>query len=203
VCEQVIVEKLTDNVSLINCFTRRLVGQFPSQPVKFAVVAFLTDGFGDIPLDVVILRLDTEEEVFRESRQVRFVDRLQEVRFLISRQQLLFPGGWDLRGLPGEWQRDSGPTPDCCFMRGETKMSPLSPTPPPGDSWSATNSLDAMNIFVDGPGDTTVRPVDPRHIPRLRELKRLLEERELRLKAERERDRPPAEQPPSSTPPQG
>jgi hypothetical protein len=81
-------------------------------------------------------------------------------------------------------------------------MSQPSPTTPPGDSWSATNSLDAMNIFVEGPGDTTVRPVNPRHLPRLRELKRLLAEREQRLKADRERQQPPSEQPPPSALPQ-
>jgi hypothetical protein len=42
-------------------------------------------------LDVVIQRLDTEEEVFRESRRVRFTDRLQEVRFLFRVSNCSFP----------------------------------------------------------------------------------------------------------------
>lgn len=48
VCEQVVVEKNTDNLSLINCFTIKKVAAFPSDPQKFAVVAFMTDGLGDI-----------------------------------------------------------------------------------------------------------------------------------------------------------
>jgi hypothetical protein len=30
-CEQVVIEKHTDDISLINCFTRRPIGQFPSE----------------------------------------------------------------------------------------------------------------------------------------------------------------------------
>jgi hypothetical protein len=82
VCEKAIVEEGTKNVSLVNCFTRLKLGVFPAERTPFAVYAALTDGVGDIALTLVVERLDTLEEVFRESRTLGFADRLQEVRFL-------------------------------------------------------------------------------------------------------------------------
>jgi hypothetical protein len=67
------------------------IGDFPSEPQRFAVVALLTDGFGEIALDVVIERLDNEDEVYRESQRVRFSDRVQEVRFLYRVTRCIFP----------------------------------------------------------------------------------------------------------------
>jgi hypothetical protein len=81
-------------------------------------------------------------------------------------------------------------------------MSSVVPSPDP-HCGPTSDSLDATNVIVVGNEDTTVRPVDPRRLPQLRELKRLLEEREQRLKAEREREQPPGEQPPPSAQPQG
>jgi len=39
----------------------------------------------------VVQRLDTTGDVFRESRTLRFADRLQEVRFLFRVANCLFP----------------------------------------------------------------------------------------------------------------
>jgi hypothetical protein len=90
-CEQVVIEKHTENISLINCFTKRTIGDFPSEPQRFAVVALLTDGFGEIALDLVIEHLDNEDEVYRESQRLRFIDRVQEVRFLYRVTRCIFP----------------------------------------------------------------------------------------------------------------
>ena len=43
-CEQVIVEDRTKNITLVNCFGKRLVQTIPSEPHSFAVFALLTDG---------------------------------------------------------------------------------------------------------------------------------------------------------------
>jgi hypothetical protein len=76
----------------------------------------------------------------------------------------------------------------------EEPMSTVVPVPGP-DYDPPVNSLDALNVVVEGNEDTTVRPADPKHLPHLLELKRLLEEREQRLKAERERQEPPPSPP--------
>jgi hypothetical protein len=90
-CEHLVVEKHTDNVSLINCFTKRNVEGFPSPAQRFAAVAFLTDGLGDVALDLAIERLDTLEEVFRQTMEVNFPNPLIEVRFLFRVTQCVFP----------------------------------------------------------------------------------------------------------------
>src|SRR5262245_40606282 len=90
-CEQAVVEEKTHNVTLVNCFTRLKVEQFPSEPRRFTVFAALTNGFGDVTLDVVVVRLDNDEEVLRQSRRLRFTDRLQEVRFLFRVTRCSFP----------------------------------------------------------------------------------------------------------------
>jgi hypothetical protein len=98
VCDQVVIEERTLNVTLVNCFTKRNVRVFPSERQRFAVFAALTDGLGDIDLRLVVERLDTAEEIFHESRTLRFGDHLQEVRFLFRVTSCSFPvaGRYDL-----------------------------------------------------------------------------------------------------------
>src|SRR5437762_6321578 len=83
VCEQVIVEEKTHNVTLVNCFTKRKAEQFPSEPHRFTVFAALADGQGEVALEVAIERLDDSEEIFRRVYPVRFTNPLQEVRFIV------------------------------------------------------------------------------------------------------------------------
>lgn len=82
-CEQIIVEEGTKSVTPVNCFTRRVVAQFPSEPLSFAAMAFLTDGLGEMPITLVIENLDQGEEVYQRSATVRFDNPLQEYRVAI------------------------------------------------------------------------------------------------------------------------
>jgi hypothetical protein len=91
VCDQVVIEEGTRNVTLVNCFTRLKAAKFPTEPKRFVVFAALTDGLGDIQLDVLIERLDTLEEIYRESRRVEFTNRLQEVRYVFRVTDCSFP----------------------------------------------------------------------------------------------------------------
>ncbi len=91
VCEQVVVEERSHNVTLVNCFTRRNVEAFPSERQRFAVFAALTDGLGDVEIKLVVQRLETQQEIYQESRGLRFADRLQEVRFLFRVTTCAFP----------------------------------------------------------------------------------------------------------------
>jgi hypothetical protein len=96
-CEQVIIEEKTGNVTPVNCFTRRKVSGFPSEPVPFVVFALLTDGLGEMPLEVSLERLDTMEELFRTVLPYRFVNPLREVRFILRVRGYSFP-------VPGHYQ---------------------------------------------------------------------------------------------------
>lgn len=90
-CEQVVVEERTHNVTLVNCFTQLNQAMDPSERQRFAVFAALTDGLGDIELKLVVQRLDTQEEIYHALRTLRFADRLQEVRYLFRVTNCSFP----------------------------------------------------------------------------------------------------------------
>ena len=91
VCEQLIVEAKTLNITLVNCFTAKKVERFPSEPQRFTVFAALTDGQGLIGLDVVIRRLSDLRTIYRASVSQRFLDPLQEVRFWLGVTRCSFP----------------------------------------------------------------------------------------------------------------
>jgi hypothetical protein len=96
-CEQVIFEEHTRNVTPVNCFTKREVEGFPSDPFPFVVFAALLDGMGDIRFEVSVQRLDTFEEVYKREFGAQFTDPLREVRFVFRCRDCRFP-------IPGEYQ---------------------------------------------------------------------------------------------------
>jgi hypothetical protein len=91
ICEKVIVEERTRNVTLVSCFSKMRVEAFPSPPQKFALYAALTDGLGDATMDVVVTRVDTDEEIHSLQNRVHFRDRREELRVVIRINQCSFP----------------------------------------------------------------------------------------------------------------
>ncbi len=75
----------------MNCFTYRKVRGFPSEVQSFTVLAFLTDGLGEIELEVVLQDLDNMEELYRVGRRVIFNSPLNEYRFLFRFRDISFP----------------------------------------------------------------------------------------------------------------
>jgi hypothetical protein len=63
-CDYVITEQKTNKVSLIGSFTRMAVREFPGFPDPFSVYAVLTDGLGDVTIELAVTRLDTGEEIY-------------------------------------------------------------------------------------------------------------------------------------------
>jgi hypothetical protein len=96
-CEQVVVEKGTENITLVNCFTRRDVRRLPSEPLPFIVFAVLTDGSGSMPVKVTIQRLDNLDEIYAFTRVVPFRSPLEKVRCMLRIRNCSFP-------LAGEYQ---------------------------------------------------------------------------------------------------
>jgi hypothetical protein len=90
-CEQVVIEEKTRNLTLVNCFNHRRVSRFPSEEISFIVLALLTDGLGDMTIDLVIYRSDTMEEVFRRSNQVQLASPLNEYRLRVGVEKCSFP----------------------------------------------------------------------------------------------------------------
>jgi hypothetical protein len=90
-CEQVIFENRTLNCTPVNCFSRRTVEQIPSDPLSFVVLAFLTNGAGEVPLQLVIERLDTLGEVYHREARAEFSDPLEEYRCVFRVRDCIFP----------------------------------------------------------------------------------------------------------------
>lgn len=97
VCEKVIVEEGTRNVSLISTFIRLRAREFPARPQPFCVFATLLDGEGDATVSLEIAHSETGEDVYALEQPVSFPNRLAEVRVLFRVNQCQFPA-------PGTYQ---------------------------------------------------------------------------------------------------
>src|SRR5712692_6122829 len=105
-CEKVIVEEGTKNITLVNCFTKMFVEAFPSPPQRFALFAALTGGFGDGIIELIGTWLDTDEVIYSFRNTVRFVDRLREVRVVVRVNDCSFPASGRYQFtlmIDGEW----------------------------------------------------------------------------------------------------
>jgi hypothetical protein len=89
-CEQVIVDEKSRNATPVNCFNLRELDAFPGQATFYAL-AWLTDGLGEMPIELLVQRLDTLEPVFRVERKLAFPDPLQELRCLVRIRDCAFP----------------------------------------------------------------------------------------------------------------
>ena len=47
VCEQLIVEEKSRNITLVNCLARLRGREIPSEPHRLVILAWITDGIGD------------------------------------------------------------------------------------------------------------------------------------------------------------
>jgi hypothetical protein len=91
ICEKLIFEQGSGNVSLINCHTVRFAARFPTQPNQFAIYGLLIDGYGTFTMDVRISRLDTLSTIFDRSFPMLFLDRLRNSNFVCRINDLVFP----------------------------------------------------------------------------------------------------------------
>jgi hypothetical protein len=90
-CRMVIVEEKTRNVTLANSFQRLAFESLPATPEPFCVYTILTDGLGDIVLDLVVSRCDTLEEIYTRSFQATFRDPLRQLRLWWRVRSCSFP----------------------------------------------------------------------------------------------------------------
>jgi hypothetical protein len=90
-CEQVIVQETTRNLTPVNCFSKREVAQFPSEAVPFVLFVVLTDGMGTMNMEIVIQRLENLDVIYRRAVPCQFSDPLQEVRGIFRINTCSFP----------------------------------------------------------------------------------------------------------------
>jgi hypothetical protein len=106
VCQQIVVEQGTGNVSLINALTALRVRTFPSAPRLFCIFAVLTAGHGDGKLEIAVSRADTDEVIFSGQRRAHFPNRLAELHVLFRRHECSFPAAGEYYAtlaVDGEW----------------------------------------------------------------------------------------------------
>jgi hypothetical protein len=92
-CEAIIVEEQTNNITPVNCFTLRAVETVPSKPGPFVVFALLTDGMGAGTLELVTQYLGSEtlDLIYRVRLPVNFASPLQTVRCIVRPRDCVFP----------------------------------------------------------------------------------------------------------------
>lgn len=90
-CDNLVVEEGTRNVSLTNCFTQKVFDQFPATPLNCVAFAALSNGFGQFPITLRIQLLDQLELIYEHASNVMFLDRLAEVRYYLRIRDLRFP----------------------------------------------------------------------------------------------------------------
>src|SRR5947209_4556589 len=91
VCEKLIVERDSNNVSLINCHSIRRAAHFPSRPISFGVYGLLTNGYGSFTIHLDITRMDTGELIFQRVFPMVFPDRLRATDFACRINGFVFP----------------------------------------------------------------------------------------------------------------
>lgn len=96
-CEQIIVEEGTRNVTLVNCFSERAANHFPTEGMPFVVYALLTDGLGETPVEVQIHRLEDMDLLHQAHTSVSFASPLDTMRCILKFKKFVFPS-------PGEYQ---------------------------------------------------------------------------------------------------
>ena len=63
----------------------------PTNAISFVVFAILTDGQGEMPVEIVVLELGTMQEVLRRQRVIELRDQLQQLGVVFGIRDCLFP----------------------------------------------------------------------------------------------------------------
>jgi hypothetical protein len=89
-CDQVVFEQGTQKPYLLGVFTGVAAERFPTLPQRFDVFAALTDGVGDVIINLSVMHLETNEEVYARSMRVSFPDQLQVVNLRFRVRQMTY-----------------------------------------------------------------------------------------------------------------
>lgn len=90
VCEQVIEDRKSGNMTLVSLFDTRRVLRFPSARISFSVFCALTDAEGAGTMTMRILSATDHEPVFQRAYPIRFPSRLTIVRVHVRLNDVQF-----------------------------------------------------------------------------------------------------------------
>ena len=89
-CDLVIVDEKTRNITPVNCFASRKLKSLPGS-MEFYVVAWLADGLGELAVKIVIERLDNMDDLLRVENRLHFDDPLKDKYFVAPIRVCVFP----------------------------------------------------------------------------------------------------------------
>jgi uncharacterized protein DUF6941 len=95
-CDQVIIEQGTKNPTLVGIFLARKVAEFPSEPVIFSVFVPLMDGSGTGTIELVAVRLETDDQIYLQRGEITFPHRFAVINthFRVTKIRFPAPGSY-------------------------------------------------------------------------------------------------------------
>jgi hypothetical protein len=91
VCETLAIEPMNGRMSLVGIFHTRHVPRFPTPPRGFTVYAALYGGTGEGTMELVVTRLETEEDIYRYRRWFAFPRGVRLINLEIKTRKCVFP----------------------------------------------------------------------------------------------------------------
>ena len=110
VCKDVVVDRKSGHVTLVNCIRRLHVKKTPTSPQNFTVCCVLADGQGEMKFNLRVTDLSTMEPVFSGSLSIHMGMRIEERWMFFNLKDFVFPktGRYELLlSVNGEWFADS------------------------------------------------------------------------------------------------
>jgi hypothetical protein len=106
VCKDVIVDKKTGNVTLVNCFHKLRVQKTPTPGQDYTICCVHADGVGEMTLTLKVSDLQTAKTVLMRSWPIRLARSLDERWLYVGLKRFVFPraGRFEfLLLIDGEW----------------------------------------------------------------------------------------------------
>lgn len=90
-CERVVIEQGTKNPNLIGIFLARRVERFPAEPASFSAFVSLAEGAGTGHIELVSIRLETDEQIYLQKGTISFPHRFAVINAHFRITKLQFP----------------------------------------------------------------------------------------------------------------
>lgn len=91
VCEQVVIDRRTNNPSLIGSFTGLRCLQFPSDRTPLSAYVSMTGAVGRGRIELQVIHLESMQSVFRQRGAIEFPDRITILNIDFRIRTLSFP----------------------------------------------------------------------------------------------------------------
>ena len=113
VCKDVIVDRTTGHVTLVNRVQRVRSASFPTRPEDYKVCCFVADGHGETAFSLEVSELSTGESLYFRHWRISVPKTLSEQWLLVTVKDIVFPrpGRYEfLLQAQGEWFASSAIT---------------------------------------------------------------------------------------------